>query len=322
MGQDLFNQTMTEGGFELGVVSEPYRIQRDHPNWFTDPTGEEVAISWRPAATPRPCSKFGAGHEFVAIEWGEWVVLDLPVGAGGLHPQMPPPADVGRGGLQRVVYAIRFLANQRERRGDGGLGGGTRPVSFKHGFEEHLRAYPGESIVDLTWASPSAARRVTGWWVDEDLDSGSNHRYIVIEASTTPTGQLSRCRRSTRRRWVLRKINEDILMAVILMESWPRPFGQAMDLEEEATRVVSMVENACEASMLRSRWSPVKAMHWWTEKIAELRRLSSAARRTFLRARRKRGHHTRVTEALGGFVPHETSSEPPSERRRQGLGRS
>ncbi|XP_067209952.1 uncharacterized protein [Linepithema humile] len=75
MGQDLFNQTMTEGGFELGVVSEPYRIQRDHPNWFTDPTGEEVAISWRPAATPRPCSKFGAGHEFVAIEWGEWVVL-------------------------------------------------------------------------------------------------------------------------------------------------------------------------------------------------------------------------------------------------------
>ncbi|XP_067216673.1 uncharacterized protein [Linepithema humile] len=110
-----------------------------------------------------------------------------------------------------------------------------------------------------------------------------SHGYIVIEASTTPTGQLSRCRRNTRKSWVLKKINEDILMAVILVETWPTPSGQVVDLDEEATRI-----------------SPSKAMYWWTEEIADLRRLSSAARRTFLRVR-KRGDHTRMTEALEGF---------------------
>nr|XP_012218517.1 PREDICTED: uncharacterized protein LOC105669896 [Linepithema humile] len=159
----------------------------------------------------------------------------------------------------------------------------------------------GESIVDLMWASPTAARRVTGWWVEEDLESGSDHRYIVIEASTTPTGQLSRRGRNTRGRgWVLRKMENDVLIAVVLAESWPMPSGQAVDLEEEATRIVSMVEDACEASMPRSRWSPGKAMYWWTGEIAELRRLSSAARRIFLRARR-RGDHAGTTEALEGF---------------------
>ncbi|XP_012233133.1 uncharacterized protein [Linepithema humile] len=305
---------MAEGGFELGVVSEPYWIPRDHPNWFTDPTGEGVAISWRPTATPRPCSKLGAGHGFVAVEWGEWVVLGCYAPPSWKLPFfkifLAGLGDSIRGCLPRPTLvagdfnAWSTLWSSSQTNGKGG-----EMVNWAAAFGLCLLNTDsrstcvrtrGESIVDLTWASPSAARRITGWWVGEDLDSGPDHRYIVIEASTTPTGQLGRRRRNTRRGWVLRKINEDILMAVILVESWPKPSGQAVDLEEEATRVVSMVEDACEASMPRSRWSPGKAMYWWTEKIAEFRRLFSAARRTFLRVR-KRGDHARMTEALEGF---------------------
>ena len=38
----------------------------------------------------------------------------------------------------------------------------------------------GESIIDLSWASPPTARRVAGWRVMEDIETLSDHRYIFM----------------------------------------------------------------------------------------------------------------------------------------------
>ncbi|XP_067204802.1 uncharacterized protein [Linepithema humile] len=211
MAMDLFHQNMAEGGFELGVVSEPYRVPEDHPNWFTDPTRERVAVFWRPPKDSRPCSKIGDGPGFVVVEWGDWFVLGCYA-----PPSWKLPAfkiflsELGvcvRRCLPRPTIVVgdfnawSTLWGSSRTNGKGGelvdwaaalglcvLNTGSRSTCVRTG---------GESIVDLTWASPSAARRVTSWWMDEDLESGSDHRYIVIEASTTPTGQLSRRRRNT-----------------------------------------------------------------------------------------------------------------------------
>ncbi|XP_067214139.1 uncharacterized protein [Linepithema humile] len=218
MAMDLFHQTMAEGGFKLGVVSEPYRIPEDHPNWFTDPTRERAAIFWRPPKDSRPCFKFGAGPGFVTTflsELGDCIRKCLPrptIVAGDFNAwsKLWGFSRTDEKGGQMVDWAAAL--------GLCVLNTGSRSTCVRT---------RGEFIVDLTWVSPSATRRITGWWV-KDLDSRSDHRYIVIEASTTPTGQLSR-RRRTRKAWVLRKMNEDILMADILVESWPRPSGQAVD---------------------------------------------------------------------------------------------
>jgi hypothetical protein len=50
----------------------------------------------------------------------------------------------------------------------------------------------GRSIVDLIWASPSAAQLVTSWKVVTDADSLSNHRFIRIGIRATLSEVLSR----------------------------------------------------------------------------------------------------------------------------------
>lgn len=44
----------------------------------------------------------------------------------------------------------------------------------------------GESIVDLMWASPSAARMVLNWEVAREMEHLSDHRYIrmVVQAAS------------------------------------------------------------------------------------------------------------------------------------------
>ena len=67
-------------------------------------------------------------------------------------------------------------------------------------------AWRGESIVDLTWASPAASRRVSGWGVSPE-ETLSDHLYILMEVAvrgamgnpsldaSEPTGPLGRRRR-------------------------------------------------------------------------------------------------------------------------------
>ena len=43
-------------------------------------------------------------------------------------------------------------------------------------------AWRGESIVDLTWASPAASRRVSGWGVSPE-ETLSDHLYILMEVA-------------------------------------------------------------------------------------------------------------------------------------------
>jgi len=57
--------------------------------------------------------------------------------------------------------------------------------------------WQGKSIVNLTWASPSAARLVTGWRVIEDLDFLFDYKFIVVGIKATTSEvppQDGRCR--------------------------------------------------------------------------------------------------------------------------------
>ncbi|XP_076763402.1 uncharacterized protein LOC143430851 [Xylocopa sonorina] len=72
--------------------------------------------------------------------------------------------------------------------------------------------YQGESIVHLSFANVLTARRVSGWMVD-DVETLSDHVYIRMDVSTfLPT------RPSThhQRRWSLKGMDEDALMAAVL----------------------------------------------------------------------------------------------------------
>jgi len=113
----------------------------------------------------------------------------------------------------------------------------------------------GESIVDLTWASPAALHMVVGWKVAAELETLSDYRYIELRlAARRP---LTGTKVEEERRWSLTRLNPDLLMASVHaslwvwgeeVQSWER-----LDVEELALRLRKALWGACDASMPRVR---------------------------------------------------------------------
>ncbi|XP_011633758.1 uncharacterized protein LOC105424945 [Pogonomyrmex barbatus] len=157
-----------------------------------------------------------------------------------------------------------------------------------------------ESVIDVIFASPPAAGLVMGWRVTQELETGSDHLYIVVGIRAAPPEVLARQKRHQRtlRRWALTKIEEDALRAAVLAGTWP---GQTrVGIDDEADWIGDIMERACDASMPRSRPHPRRVAYWWTDEIADLRRLAVRRRRKFTRAR-NRGNPVRTGEAYEAF---------------------
>ncbi|XP_011881867.1 PREDICTED: uncharacterized protein LOC105569758, partial [Vollenhovia emeryi] len=230
--QALLQQSMVESGFTLAIVSEPNRPPRDSPYWAADNgrAGDSVAIRWRSVPGGPDTTSIDRGERHVAVQWGPIAVVGVY-----LRPTRRPAlfegwlSDVGRT-LTRlspkpVLVAGDFNAWHTSwgSRRDNEKGRVLASWAAAHGLvlvnegrTPTCVQTQGESIVDLTWATPSAARLITGWRVERDIETLSDHRYITVEL-----GVLSPVRRQeTRPRWALRKLCEDALMASLEAACW------------------------------------------------------------------------------------------------------
>jgi len=89
-----------------------------------------------------------------------------------------------------------------------------------------VRPQGGESIVDVTWATPEAVARVRGWRVLMEAHTQSDHRYIG-----GPDGNSSPGTRTPPRRWTLSKFAEDPFEQMLLAGLWPaEDFGGHRDM--------------------------------------------------------------------------------------------
>ena len=68
--------------------------------------------------------------------------------------------------------------------------------------------------MDLSWASSSTARRVSGWRVAVDVESLSDYRYILMRMQERIIGSLKRTAGNKYfPRWSVGKVNMDLLSA-------------------------------------------------------------------------------------------------------------
>ncbi|XP_011858908.1 PREDICTED: uncharacterized protein LOC105556426, partial [Vollenhovia emeryi] len=216
--QDLLQQSMVESGFTLAIVSEPHRPPRDSPYWAVDngQAGDSVAIRWRSVPGGPGTTVIEKGQRHVAVQWGPIAVVGvylrptrrLALFRGWL-------SDIGRTVLRLsprpVLVAGDFNAWHTSwgSRRTNSKGQALDEWAAEHGLVLRNEGRTptcvrtqGESIVDLTWATSSAARLITGWRVERDIETLSDHRYITVEL-----GVLSPVRRQeTRPRWALRKL--------------------------------------------------------------------------------------------------------------------
>jgi len=303
--QDLLDQMAAERDVNLMVISEPYRVPPDNPLWAASRTGSkvDVAIAWRRSRDPLPCRFLEAGRGFVAVRWGDMVVVGVYLapsldratyeeGLGNIgdcvSKYAPSPTLVAgdfnawsrtwgsRSTNERAAILERWAASLRLHL----LNAGATSTC--------VRPQGGESIVDLTWATPGAAARTRGWRVVTNFHLGSDHRPIEVVLTATPAQVLGR-RHPRPRQWALRKFEEGPFEEAMLAGTWPAEVQGAEDIGACAVRLRALVTRACDAAMPRVNPCPRRAAYWWSDDIATLHRDAQNKRRALKRARRRRG---------------------------------
>ena len=243
--QDLLLQTMAELGLGLAVVAEPFRIL---VNNVGDETGTLMLL------------RAGSAEGYVGAAWGKMTVV-------GLYPSPNAPVSSLQILLDRIRNYVVSLKNQdvlvicdfnaKSTRWGSPRTNPRGEVVVEWAAELYLRLLnegskgtcvrlQGESIVDLTWDSPSAARKVKNFRMEEELVSLSDHRYIIIRllpggrVANHYKGERQRGRDRERRqeephhpRWAIKIFNPDRLLTAAHAATWAAPSEETESQDAE-----------------------------------------------------------------------------------------
>ena len=190
--QDLLLQTMVEKGLGLAVISEPYRILNN--NCVGDLTGTVMALRIDSDDSPgmRAIEK---GQGYVAVAWGGLAVIGLYASPNVPVAGLQYLLDRVRNCIRRLAVGDILVLGDFNAKSTAWGSPRTNPRGqavtewaaelglqlLNRGSTSTCVRWQGESIVDLSWASQSAARKVTGWRVAEELETLSDHRLIVLD---------------------------------------------------------------------------------------------------------------------------------------------
>ncbi|XP_061380499.1 uncharacterized protein LOC133319550 [Danaus plexippus] len=260
--QDLFLQSMVEWAVDVAVMSEPYYVPAQ-PHWVGDADGS-VAIVTRPGAVP-PLAVKARGHGYVAAVRGEIALV------GSTAWGNPHTTPKGRELEEWALTAGLSLLNT-----------GTVQTCVRRS---------GGSVVDVSFATPTIARRVEGWRVEAGVETLSDHCYIRFEVSFTPAGRRSPTsssssprERSRFPRWALSKLNRELAEEAAVVGRWSLPESAELGVDEGASRFGDVLQNVCRAAMPPvGRPPPRGAVYWWSENISNLRVACNGARRAYTR---------------------------------------
>ncbi|XP_070168816.1 uncharacterized protein [Polyergus mexicanus] len=314
--QDLFLHTLAERGCGLGIAAEPYRVPEASPCWIGDGAGS-VAITWKNDPLLLCCTPIEAGRGVVAVRWGPISVVGCYISpnvdlahyeaffdgvAAVYRRQLPRPVIVaGDFNAKSTRWGSRLTDARGEVLQDWATALGLCLLNTRS--RSTLVRWRGESVPDLSWATPAAARVVSSWRVATECETLSDHLYIEVVLTATRHGVLSRSQGrgdALPRRWALKKLNSDRLIAAVLAADWPCPGGEGRGIQEQVDWFRGALRDACDFAMPRTKPRPRRPAYWWCEEIAELRRFSVAARRRFTRARRRKNAE-RTASAYEGF---------------------
>lgn len=258
-----------------------------NPLWVGSPDGT-AAITWRRTRTPMPCTKVEEGTGYVTVKWGDTLltsiylsprlsVLEVEERLDNLSRFMRmidnAPIIIGGDFNARASLWGSNVTNPRGRAviawaASNGL------LCVNSGNASTCVRAQGESVIDVTWASPSTMGRIDGWEVLSEFESLSDHLYIEIRLSGMTGGHPS-----TPRRWSVKRLDEDKLVAALLIETWSERREEDFSLPDQVDELREVLFRACDIAMPRLRPRSRRAAYWWSEDIADLRREAIKLRR-------------------------------------------
>ncbi|CAB0030695.1 unnamed protein product [Trichogramma brassicae] len=151
----------------------------------------------------------------------------------------------------------------------------------------------GSSTIDLSFASDSLTPRVSGWRVEREVFTSSDHRAITFNLSAHRPHKSSAC---PRRRWSARTLDVEAFSEQLSGVRIPNVNATPGHTEDMAAALITAITEACDVSMSgggarRRRHEPV---YWWTDEIAALHRQCLRARRLTQRARGRAAEDARL----------------------------
>lgn len=152
----------------------------------------------------------------------------------------------------------------------------------------------GESIVDLSFATPSIHNKIKYWMVNVIDETLSDHRYIEYQIEMKESSEYQRKREHyKRRKW--KNMDDELLREAV---EWSLRDSSNLDVEDpdkfQAWLEEATVE-ACNLSTPRARGGPgVKHTYWWNEEIRRMRNDCNKARRVVTRLRKRQHQGIRV----------------------------
>ncbi|OWR49031.1 reverse transcriptase [Danaus plexippus plexippus] len=243
--QDLFLQSMVKWAVDVAVMSEPL------------------------GAVP-PLAVRARGHGYVAAVRGEITIVgvcfspnrDLPAFErflDSLEPvvgQLAPLQVVVMGDLnaKSTAWGNPHTKPKGRELEEWAL---TAELSLLNtGTVQTCVRRSGGSVVDVSFATPTIARRVEGWRVEVGVETLSDHRYIRFEVSATPAGRRSPAssssssrERSRFPRWALSRLNRELAEEAAVVGRWSLPGSAELGVDEGASRFGDVLHNVCRAAM-------------------------------------------------------------------------
>nr|XP_037872909.1 uncharacterized protein LOC119629797 [Bombyx mori] len=243
--QDLLVHTMAEWFIDIAIVAEPYFVPPDREDSWAGDVDGSVAIVMRQSAALPPLGMVARGSGYVVVRVNETVVI------GVYFSPNRSLAEFERflGGLEALVHRFEsrpvILAGdlnakctawgspRTDSRGEflSEWAFATGLCLLNRGSVATCVRWNGESHVDVSFASPSAARRVRGWRVLEGAETLSDHRFVRFELSVSTLlnapdedargeEELPRSAPRSFPRWALKRLNKVLAVEAATVAAW------------------------------------------------------------------------------------------------------
>ncbi|KAI4473964.1 hypothetical protein M0804_015082 [Polistes exclamans] len=252
--QELLVLRMREDRVGMAIIAEPWWVPPGNENWFSSLGGAPLAAVLL-GESGRPCSLTCRGSFFVAVKWGDLLVVSVYFPPSEVIDRFSRLLDEFFGRYPTLPALVAGDLNARAPRWD----------------PEGRRNLRGELL--CLWANRLDLHLSNQ--VGRPMHEATGVRSLRPQDKTFP-------------RWNLRAVDNDVLAAALISGEWTRP-GNADRSRVLVKCIRQTLRSACDMAMPKiiGKKDGRGKVSWWSQKLTALRAAATAARRRYLRSRRR-----------------------------------
>ncbi|XP_029670922.1 uncharacterized protein LOC115240094 [Formica exsecta] len=299
----------------IAAISEPAYIPDNGSRFCT--IDKLAVIYWRPALISSVVSLVLRGNNYVIAKFGEFYLCSCYISRNADHAEFLTFLDKLGEAVRQInsklivcgdfnFKSTMWEANRTDRRGslveDWSAENDLRLLNS--GAEPTCIRPQGNSIIDLSWATPSIVEFVHEWQVLSEIFTLFDHAYISFNVGARSVQQQCKVKLKYPR-WNWKKVDWEKFQTSLSWScaTWNDNVAEAEEILTSSERLEKWIRDtmshACDVAAKRSGKPPRKnKAYWWSDTIAGLR---AEAIRTFKAWKRSRRRRREASDNIAQF---------------------